>query len=49
MLGMAALLRLVGALGVPVERLAEGVEDPAEEEATALPERTRRPRKGKRP
>jgi transcriptional regulator with XRE-family HTH domain len=28
---LAALLRLAGALGVPVERLAEGVEDPAEE------------------
>jgi len=26
--GLPALLRLAGALGVPVERLAEGVEDP---------------------
>jgi hypothetical protein len=43
------LMRLAGALGVPVERLAVRVEDPAEEEATALPERTRRPRKGKTP
>jgi transcriptional regulator with XRE-family HTH domain len=28
-----ALLRLANALGVRVERLAEGVDDPAEEEA----------------
>ena len=28
--GLPALLRLAGALGVPVERFAEGVEDPAE-------------------
>jgi hypothetical protein len=27
--GLPTLLRLAGALGVPVERLAEGVEDPA--------------------
>jgi hypothetical protein len=46
---MAALPRLAGALGVPVERFAEGVEDPPEEEATALPERARRPRNGKTP
>jgi transcriptional regulator with XRE-family HTH domain len=32
--GLAASLRLAAALGVPVERLAEGVDDPAEEEAT---------------
>jgi putative transcriptional regulator len=30
--GLPALLRLAGALGVPVERFAEGVEDPAEDE-----------------
>jgi transcriptional regulator with XRE-family HTH domain len=30
--GLAACLRLAAALGVPVERLAEGVEDPAGEE-----------------
>jgi transcriptional regulator with XRE-family HTH domain len=35
-----AALRLAAALGVPVERFAEGVEDPAEEEA--LPEVARR-------
>jgi putative transcriptional regulator len=29
--GLAAGLRLAGVLGVPVERLAEGVEDPAED------------------
>jgi transcriptional regulator with XRE-family HTH domain len=32
---MPALLRLAKALGVRVERLAEGVEDPAEDEAEA--------------
>jgi transcriptional regulator with XRE-family HTH domain len=36
-------LRLAGALGVPFERLAEGVEDPAEDEAG--PEQPRRRRK----
>jgi transcriptional regulator with XRE-family HTH domain len=30
--GLPALLRLAGALGVPVERFAEGVEDPAGDE-----------------
>ena len=29
--GPAAAVRLAGALGVPVERFAEGVEDPAED------------------
>jgi hypothetical protein len=29
--GMAALPRLAEALGVPVERLAEGVDDPRDE------------------
>jgi transcriptional regulator with XRE-family HTH domain len=38
---LPALLRLAGALGVPVERLAEGVEDPAEEEAEPVPQRGR--------
>jgi hypothetical protein len=32
---MPALLRLAKSLGVGVERLAEGVEDPAEDEAEA--------------
>jgi transcriptional regulator with XRE-family HTH domain len=31
--GLPALLRLAGALGVPVERFAEGVEGPAGDEA----------------
>jgi hypothetical protein len=43
---LPAALRLAGALGVPVERFAEGVEDPAEEEPMAPPEKPRR-RKGK--
>jgi transcriptional regulator with XRE-family HTH domain len=30
--GLPALLRLAGALSVPVERLAEGVEDPHDDE-----------------
>jgi transcriptional regulator with XRE-family HTH domain len=43
---LAAALRQAGALGVPVERLAEGVEDPVEEEGEPVPRRrrgTRRP------
>jgi putative transcriptional regulator len=32
---LSACLRLAEALGVPVQRLAEGVEDPAEEAAEA--------------
>jgi hypothetical protein len=39
--------KAAGALGVPVERLAEGVEDPAEEESEPAPERPRRRRKWK--
>jgi hypothetical protein len=35
--GLAVLVRLAGALGVPVERFAEGVEDPAAEEASGPP------------
>ena len=38
---MAAFLRLAEALGVPAERLAEGVDDPAGE-ATEPPETMRR-------
>ena len=30
--GLPVLLRLAGALGVPVERFAEGLEDPAGDE-----------------
>jgi transcriptional regulator with XRE-family HTH domain len=47
--GLAACLRLAAALGVPVERLAEGVEDPAGEEPETAPERPRRTRRGKPP
>jgi transcriptional regulator with XRE-family HTH domain len=47
---LPALLRLAGALGVPVERLAEGVEDPVEEEGEPVPrpgdEADGRPRPG---
>lgn len=43
--GLPALLRLAQALGVPVERFAEGVEDPNEEERAA-PKKLRRRRKG---
>jgi transcriptional regulator with XRE-family HTH domain len=42
--GLPAALRLAAVLGVPVERFAEGVEDPEEEEP-AEPEKPRR-RKG---
>jgi hypothetical protein len=45
---MPAFLRLAEALGVPAERLAEGVEDLVEEELDA-PEKPRRPGKRKRP
>jgi transcriptional regulator with XRE-family HTH domain len=47
--GLPALLRLAQALGVPVERFAEGVEDPAGDEAGAAEGRPRRARKGKAP
>jgi transcriptional regulator with XRE-family HTH domain len=46
--GMPAFLRLAEALGVPAERLAEGVEDPAEEELE-VPEEPRRPGKRQMP
>ena len=46
--GVPAALRLAEVLGVPVERFAEGVEDPAgDEEASA--EGSRRARKGRAP
>jgi transcriptional regulator with XRE-family HTH domain len=44
--GLAAGLRLAEALGVPVERIAEGVEDPAEDEAEPVSESLHRARKG---
>lgn len=43
--GLPALLRLAGALGVPVERFAEGVED-REGEAGPAQRHPRRARKG---
>jgi hypothetical protein len=46
---LAACLRLAGVLGVPVERFAEGVEDPAEDGAEVAETRPRRMRKGKAP
>jgi hypothetical protein len=44
-----ALLRLAGALGVAVERRAEGVEDPAEGGPEPAPDRPRRTRRRKTP
>jgi hypothetical protein len=46
---LAVDLRLARALGVPVERFAEGVEDPAEDEPAAPPEKNRQRRKRKAP
>jgi hypothetical protein len=42
--GLPASLRLAENLGVPLERLAEGVEDPAGEEEEPAPETPRWPR-----
>jgi transcriptional regulator with XRE-family HTH domain len=42
-------MRLAEALGVPVELLAEGVEDPGEDEAVAAEEEARRRRQRKAP
>jgi transcriptional regulator with XRE-family HTH domain len=47
--GLPALLRLAGALGVPVERFAEGVDDPAGDKVEPVRGRPRRARKGKAP
>jgi transcriptional regulator with XRE-family HTH domain len=50
--GLPALLRLAGALGVPVERFAEGVEEPEADEPAPVrpqapvPKRPRRKGKG---
>jgi putative transcriptional regulator len=44
---LAAGLRLAGVLGVPVERLAEGVEDPAEDGPEPARGKPRRMRKGR--
>jgi transcriptional regulator with XRE-family HTH domain len=46
---LPAALRLAEALGVPVERFVQGIEDPAEEEMGAALECPRRRRKGKTP
>jgi hypothetical protein len=45
----SGFFRLAGALGVPFERLAEGVEDPAEDEVDEVPEQLARTRKRKAP
>jgi transcriptional regulator with XRE-family HTH domain len=47
--GLPAALRLAAVLGVPVERLTEGVEDPADDGPATGPEKPRRARKGKAP
>jgi transcriptional regulator with XRE-family HTH domain len=47
--GLPALLRLAGALGVPVERFAESVEDPAGDEVGPARGSPRRVRRGKVP
>jgi transcriptional regulator with XRE-family HTH domain len=47
--GLPALLRLAGALGAPVERFTEGMEDPAGDEAGSAEGKPRRGRKGKAP
>jgi transcriptional regulator with XRE-family HTH domain len=47
--GVPAALRLAEVLGVPVERFAEGVEDPAEDGAEAPAKGRRRGRKGRAP
>src|SRR5262245_30097122 len=44
---LAVLVRLAGALGVPVERFAEGVEDPADLESAPGPTPTKKGRAGK--
>jgi DNA-binding XRE family transcriptional regulator len=46
---LPAFLRLAGALGVPVERFAEGVEDPAGQDADPGPTPTRKGRAGRPP
>jgi transcriptional regulator with XRE-family HTH domain len=47
--GLLALRRLAEALGVPVERFAEGVEDPEEDEPATPPPKPRPRRKGTTP
>jgi len=43
--GVLAFLRLAQALGVPAERLAEGVDDPAEDKAEPVQQSRRTPRR----
>jgi hypothetical protein len=43
--GVPACFRLAEALGVPAERLAEGVDDPAEDEGELAEAKPRRARK----
>jgi transcriptional regulator with XRE-family HTH domain len=45
--GLPALIRLAAALGVPVERFAEGVEDPHADDEPVAPETSRRRKEGK--
>jgi transcriptional regulator with XRE-family HTH domain len=45
--GVPAFLRLAEALGVPAERLAEGVDDPAEDEAEPVRKQPHRTPKGR--
>jgi transcriptional regulator with XRE-family HTH domain len=47
--GLPRSLRLAKVLGVPLERFAEGVEDPEDEDGEAAPEQRRPTRKIKRP
>src|SRR5262249_53000047 len=47
--GLPILLRLAGALGAPVERFADGVEDPAEQDAGLGPTPTKKGRAGRLP
>ena len=47
--GLPALLRQAGAMGVPVERFAEGVEDPAGDVAGPAEGKPRRARRGRAP
>jgi transcriptional regulator with XRE-family HTH domain len=47
--GVQAGMRLAEALGVTAERLAEGIDDPAEDEALAAEAEARQRRKGPAP
>jgi transcriptional regulator with XRE-family HTH domain len=47
--GLAACLRLAAALGVPLERFAEGVEDPADLDADHGPTPMKKGRAGRLP